>query len=92
MVDEPSTRVGRFATRLDHIERAFFAAGIDPSDAESRERFGEDHRRLRDLIARRERRGKWLATSASAVGIAIITALCVPLGTFLLRVLAAMSK
>lgn len=92
VVDDPSTRVGRFTIRIDQIDRTFFAAGVDPADPESRERFGEDHRKMREWLERKERRGKWLAGSATAIALAVMTALIVSKGPALLLLLAQMGK
>ena len=92
MVDDSSTRVGGFARRLEQMERAFFAAGVDPSDPESREKFGEDHRRMRAYFERRESRIKWLAGSATAIGLAVLTALIVSKGPSLILFLAQMGR
>lgn len=88
MAEEPATRISRFAIRLEQIERTLIAADIDPAEPDSRKQFGEDFRKLRDLLERHERRSKWLAGSAATVAAGIVTALATAYGPAIARAIA----
>lgn len=90
--DDPTTRVGKFAAKIEQFERTFNAARIYPEDAESRERFGDNYLFLQGLREKQERRSKWIATFVSAVAVAILTALCMSSAPFLLKVWSLMGK
>jgi len=85
MADEPSTRVGNIIRRIEQIEQTFASARINVADPEARERFGDDHLKMRALFERRERRWKWLATAAATIIAGVTTALVVSLGPYFAR-------
>lgn len=87
MVDEPATRVKAISARIENLERTFEAAVIDVTDPESRARFGEDHRKLREILDRRERRNKWMTTAAATVFAGIVTAMVVSGGPTIWKII-----
>jgi hypothetical protein len=88
MANEPATRISRFASRLEEIERALIVVGIDPSDPEAAREFAKNYRRLCDLLDRRESRSKWLIGIATTIFGAIVTALLISQGPALIGALA----
>jgi hypothetical protein len=92
MADEPSTRVSRFQVRVDQLERTLTAGGIYPDNADSREKFGTNYRKLLDLLDRQERRRKWMAGIGTTVFAGAVTALAIAFGPALWSIIKSIGK
>jgi hypothetical protein len=72
------------------LNLTFAAAGIDPLVPELRERFGDDHRWLRQWRERTERRVKWTSAAVTTIVVALLTALLTTSGPFLIRLVVVL--
>lgn len=88
MSDDPrQTRAQAIEAAIRHLRDTFIAAGVDPSDTDSRERFGAEHRWMRDFRERVDRRHDAVAKVLGAVVTAIAIGVMTTGGPWLLRLL-----
>jgi hypothetical protein len=89
MSDAREPRSRTLTAMANDMRETFLAAGIEPSFQASRDRFGEEHRALRELLERSERRHKWRATIVTAVAISVASLLVSSFGPLFLKLIAA---
>lgn len=89
MPDPSPTAIGQLQQSVRDLHDTFVGAGIDPGDGDARERFAVVHRRIVAWLDHLDKRNKWWATGLTAVLIGVVTAVSIPLVTWLVKLLTA---
>jgi hypothetical protein len=87
--DAHPPRVAYLSRSASELRDTFLAAGIDPAISESREKFGIEHRWLRELWHRSEGRHTLMVRSLATIAVSLGTAAALTLGPILLHLLVA---